>query len=291
MPNLIGTNANQVSTNGMLGTAAFLDTTPAQELATGAAIASAATVNLDTATGNRVHITGTTTITAVTLTRGPRTLIFDGVLTLTHNATTNNLPGAVNITTAVGDRAIYESDGTIVYCVSYIRANGLPVVIASIVQPLSRRAFITASTTHTIPVGVTSARAYAVGSGAAATITASGGGGGMAYGDISVVAGDVLTVNIVTGIATVVKGGVTMLTANPASGVTAGTASINAAVTNGGAFSGGAGLTTAQAGGASSGSPLGAGVAGSGNGANPYGGSGWGGASITSGGGGGVGVG
>ena len=131
MPNLIGTNANQVSTNGMLGTAAFLDTTPAQELATGAAIASAATVNLDTATGNRVHITGTTTITAVTLTRGPRTLIFDGVLTLTHNATTNNLPGAVNITTAVGDRAIYESDGATVYCVSYIRSNGGSVVSAS----------------------------------------------------------------------------------------------------------------------------------------------------------------
>ena len=132
MPNLIGTSANQVSTNGMLGTAAFLDTTPAQELATGAAIASAATVNLDIATGNRVHITGTTTITAVTLTRGPRTLIFDAVLTLTHNATTNNLPGAANITTAVGDRAIYESDGATVYCLAYVRSNGLGVVSASV---------------------------------------------------------------------------------------------------------------------------------------------------------------
>ena len=131
MPNLIGTNANQVSTNGMLGTAAFLDITPAEEFATGTAIASAATINLDTTTGNRVHITGTTTITAVTLTRGPRTLIFDAVLTLTHNATTNNLPGAVNITTAINDRAIYESDGTTVYCVSYIRSNGGSVVSAS----------------------------------------------------------------------------------------------------------------------------------------------------------------
>lgn len=94
------------------------------DLNTGTAIASAATINLNTATGNRVHITGTTTITAVTLTRGPRTVIFDGVLTLTHNATTNNLPGAANITTAAGDRAIYESDGTIVYCVSYIKVSG-----------------------------------------------------------------------------------------------------------------------------------------------------------------------
>ena len=98
---------------------------------TGANIASASTVDLDTATGNRVHITGTTTITAVTLSRGPRTVIFDGILTLTHNATTNNLPGAVSITTAVGDRAIYESDGTTVYCVSYIKVSGAAVVASA----------------------------------------------------------------------------------------------------------------------------------------------------------------
>ena len=101
------------------------------ELLTGSNIASASTVNLDTATGNRVHITGTTTITAVTLTRGPRTVIFDGALTLTHNATTNNLPGAANITAAAGDRAIYESDGTTVYCVAYIKKDGTPVVTGS----------------------------------------------------------------------------------------------------------------------------------------------------------------
>ncbi len=127
---------------GLTGTAASLTTggnavlgantfTAAQEWATGTAIASAATINLNTATGNRVHITGTTAITAVTLTRGPRTVIFDGVLTLTHNATTNNLPGAANITTAVGDRAVYESDGTTVYCRSYTKANGQAVVAAT----------------------------------------------------------------------------------------------------------------------------------------------------------------
>jgi len=124
-------NTVQVSVNNAIASRASLGAntfTAAQEWATGTAIASAATINLDTATGNRVHITGTTAITAVTLTRGPRTLVFDGVLTLTHNATTNNLPGGVNITTAAGDRAIYESDGTTVYCVSYNRASGLPVV-------------------------------------------------------------------------------------------------------------------------------------------------------------------
>ena len=97
------------------------------DLLTGANIASAATINLDTATGNRVHVTGVTTITAVTLTRGPRTVIFDGALTLTRHATNNCLPGGLNITTAAGDVAIYESDGTTVRCVSYMRADGTPV--------------------------------------------------------------------------------------------------------------------------------------------------------------------
>ena len=125
------TNATGLPAAGVVGTAAILGTntfTAAQEWASGTAIASASTINLDTATGNRVHITGTTAITAVTLTRGPRTLIFDGILTLTHNATTNNLPGSANITTAAGDRAIYESDGTTVYCVSYIKASGTAIV-------------------------------------------------------------------------------------------------------------------------------------------------------------------
>lgn len=109
---------------------------------TGATIASASTINLNTATGNRVHISGTTAITAVTLTRGPRTLIFDGVLTLTHHATTNNLPGAANITTAAGDRAIYESDGTTVYCVSYITAASAVVTLAG-TQTLTNKTLTT----------------------------------------------------------------------------------------------------------------------------------------------------
>jgi hypothetical protein len=139
----IGTDAFTGAGTGLTGTAAGLTAggnavlgantfTAAQEWATGTSIASAATINLDTATGNRVHITGTTAITAVTLTRGPRTVIFDGILTLTHNATTNNLPSAANITTAVGDRAVYESDGTTVYCVSYTRVTGQALVAAAV---------------------------------------------------------------------------------------------------------------------------------------------------------------
>lgn len=103
--------------------------TGAQNFATGASIAGATTINLETATGNRTHITGAGwNCTAVTLTRGPRTVIFDGIGTLTHHATTNNLPGAANITTAAGDRAIYEGDGTNVYMVAYIRAAAQSVI-------------------------------------------------------------------------------------------------------------------------------------------------------------------
>lgn len=101
--------------------------------ALGMPIASAATLNLTSATGNTVHITGTTAITAVTLGAGMRrNVIFDGVLTLTHNATTNNLPGTANITTAAGDRAEYVSDGTTVYCTKYQKADGQAVVAPTI---------------------------------------------------------------------------------------------------------------------------------------------------------------
>ena len=97
----------------------------------GADIASAATVDLSAATGNGVHVTGTTAITAVTLASGAwRQVIFDGILTLTHHTTNNNLPGGANITTAAGDRALYWSDGTTVYCVTYVRSNGESLITA-----------------------------------------------------------------------------------------------------------------------------------------------------------------
>jgi hypothetical protein len=100
-----------------------------QQFSVGANIASAATLDLNSATGQLVHITGTTPITAVTLGSGIwRLVIFDGALTLTHHATNNNLPGAANITTAAGDRALYWSDGTTVYCVFYQKVNGKSVV-------------------------------------------------------------------------------------------------------------------------------------------------------------------
>jgi len=74
----------------------------------GADIASAATLNLDTATGNLVDVTGTTTITAITLANGrERVTRFTGALTLTHGASLV-LPGGANITTAAGDFAVWR---------------------------------------------------------------------------------------------------------------------------------------------------------------------------------------
>jgi hypothetical protein len=93
--------------------------------AQGADIASASTVNLTTATGNYVHITGTTTITAITLAQGyERTVVFDGLLTLTNGASLL-LPTAANITTATGDTAVFRGESAgVVRCVCYVRKDG-----------------------------------------------------------------------------------------------------------------------------------------------------------------------
>jgi len=91
----------------------------------GSAIASASTVNLNTATGNFVHITGTTSITAITLGQGwERTLVFDDALTLTQGASL--LLDGANITTAAGDVAVFRGEGGgVTRLVAYKRASGL----------------------------------------------------------------------------------------------------------------------------------------------------------------------
>lgn len=97
----------------------------------GSDVASAGTVSLGE--GGYFHITGTTTITDIdfaTAKDGRHAwLIFDGILTLTHNATTLKLPGNVNITTAAGDRALFVQDASDnVICLAYINALGTAVV-------------------------------------------------------------------------------------------------------------------------------------------------------------------
>lgn len=95
----------------------------------GADIASAATIDLDAATGNLVDVTGTTTVTAITLASGrERTVRFTGILTLTNGASLV-LPGGANITTAAGDYAVLRGYAAgVVRCVAYTKANGQAVV-------------------------------------------------------------------------------------------------------------------------------------------------------------------
>jgi hypothetical protein len=96
----------------------------------GADVASAGTVTLGAE--RYYHITGTTTITDIDFTDAVdgrwAWLIFDGALTLTHNATSLKLPGGVNITTAADDRALFVQDNSNnVICLCYVRAVAPPV--------------------------------------------------------------------------------------------------------------------------------------------------------------------
>jgi hypothetical protein len=89
-------------------------------------LASATTTNLASASGPSLHVSGVTAITSFG--NAPsgleRTVVFDGVLTLTHNGASLILPGAANITTAAGDVGVFVSEGSGNWrCVSYVGKN------------------------------------------------------------------------------------------------------------------------------------------------------------------------
>lgn len=109
------------------GTDMLLLNAPAN--AQGADVASASTVNLDTATGDYVNVTGTTAITAVTLSQGREvTVKFAAALTLTNGASLI-VPGGADITTAAGDVAVFRGEASgVVRVVSYTKANGTAVI-------------------------------------------------------------------------------------------------------------------------------------------------------------------
>lgn len=116
-------------------------------------IASAATTDIGAATAPYVHVTGTTTITALgTAQAGTRRIVvFDGILTLTHNATSLILPSAANITTAAGDVAAFVSEGSGNWkCVGYMRANGQPLVsvVTLSIQTVTSAATVTPVATN-----------------------------------------------------------------------------------------------------------------------------------------------
>lgn len=130
LPSQFGNGGKPLVTNG--STASFSGAFGvAIDEAKGADVASAATLNLTSGpgTGNLVHVTGTTAITAITLPSGAeRTLVFDGVLTLTNSANLI-LPSGVNIVTTAGDTAIVRGDGAgVVRVIDYVRASGRAVI-------------------------------------------------------------------------------------------------------------------------------------------------------------------
>lgn len=88
---------------------------------------SAASVGIGAASSNTINISGVTTITAFDAPAAGaiRRLVFQGALTLTHNAASLILPGAANITTSPGDTAEFVSLGGGNWrCFNYQRAAG-----------------------------------------------------------------------------------------------------------------------------------------------------------------------
>lgn len=93
-------------------------------LAAGADIASAATVDLAASTGNSPRITGTVATSAVTMNTGQWELVTaDGAWPLTYHATTNKITGGVNTTLAAGDQVLYHKDLSGVVSGIILRAN------------------------------------------------------------------------------------------------------------------------------------------------------------------------
>jgi hypothetical protein len=92
----------------------------------GAPIASAATVNLNAATGNYLHLTGSTgPVTAVTLAQGAeRKVVLDSTPTFVHSSTLL-LPTLANVIGQVGDVITFRGEGGgVTKVVGWHRANG-----------------------------------------------------------------------------------------------------------------------------------------------------------------------
>jgi len=92
----------------------------------GANIASASTINLDTATGDYVLVTGTTGISAITLSQGRRCFtVFGGALTLTYGASLITPTGA-NLTVASGDVIEWAGEASgVVRAIAHLPAAGV----------------------------------------------------------------------------------------------------------------------------------------------------------------------
>jgi hypothetical protein len=119
----LGTDAPSIWDNSVRAVMAAL-----RDVMAPADVASASTCDLGAVDATVLTITGTTGITSFgTVSAGVwKIIVFSGVLTLTHNATSLILPGAANLTTAAGDAGLAVSLGSGNWRVAlFSRANGL----------------------------------------------------------------------------------------------------------------------------------------------------------------------
>lgn len=102
------------------------DLTGVLNFAAGADVASATSVNLTTATGNYLNITGTVQINTITLGAGMwRLCRFASALTITHNAANVVCPQSINLKVRAGDRILFVGDaGGVVRPALLMRADG-----------------------------------------------------------------------------------------------------------------------------------------------------------------------
>ena len=233
--------------------------------------------------GKLISVSGLVTIsTAAATTLGNGWFVWirnTGVRDVTIDPNASELvEGLSTATLKSGSVALLKCNGTALQLIMLVNTN-IPD------KGFKNKALVTTTSTWTKPAGVTRVRAYAVGAGAAGhAVNGSGAGGGLAWAEIDMSNLTQLFIDVNSSQSAVSTASGTVLLANAASGVTAGTATINGTYAfNGGASTGGAG---GGVGGASSGTIFGTGVAGSATAG--AGGSGWGG-NGSSGGGGGIG--
>lgn len=144
-------------------------------LTTEGTIVSATTTDLGTVSNTTIiSVTGTTTITSfgssASTAKPLYFLRFTGILTLTYNATSLIIPGAVNITTAAGDTCIAKYEGSGNWRIfDYTKASGQSIVSTTI--PTKGAQTFTGSGTFTTNANTLSTTQFKF------TITGGGGAG------------------------------------------------------------------------------------------------------------------
>ncbi len=136
--NLYGINDFSASQSGATFTGPINMSGAAVNWTRGADISSAATINLDTMTGNSAHLNGSATVTAITLTDGRFRIleIPNGSNPVITNNSTIAVQGGANYTCQPGDLLYIIQDGT-VSRVSIFTSSGQPVSLTSKLQSIA----------------------------------------------------------------------------------------------------------------------------------------------------------